>query len=136
MIDSVLFADWPPALRDELGASAANGAVGTRLLLEDEHARHWEIRLAPGERIGFHRHVLDYVWTCVTGGLALSHTADGASLDVTYGVGETRRLSFDEGASMTHDLANVGDADLLFTTIEYLDSANAALSVGRAAYTA
>ena len=136
MIDSVPFADWPPALREELGASAANGAVGTRLLLEDERARHWEIRLAPGERIGFHRHVLDYVWTCVSGGLALSHTADGASLNVTYGVGETRRLSFDEGASMTHDLANVGEADLLFTTIEYLDSANAPLPVGAATYAA
>lgn len=39
------FADWTPALRDDLRASAANTAVGTRLLLEDEHASHWEIRL-------------------------------------------------------------------------------------------
>jgi mannose-6-phosphate isomerase-like protein (cupin superfamily) len=127
MTDAAPFADWTPELRDELRASATNAAVGTRLLLEDEHARHWEIRLAPGERIGFHRHVLDYVWTCVSGGLAVSRNGDGEKLDVTYGVGETRRLSFGAGESMTHDLANAGDGDLVFTTVEYLGSANTPL---------
>lgn len=118
------FADWSADLRRELEANTANPAVGTRLLLEDEYARHWEIRLRPGERIGFHRHVLDYVWTCVSGGSAVSHTGGGDTLEVTYEVGETRRLSFGPGESMIHDLANTGDADLIFTTIEYLGSAN------------
>ncbi len=121
------FADWPHELRDELETSSDNPAVGTRLLLEDEVARHWEIRLTPGERIGFHRHVLDYVWTCVTGGAAVSHTGDGETLEVTYAVGETRRLSFGPGEWMVHDLVNVGDAELIFTTVEYLGSANDAL---------
>lgn len=136
MINVAPFADWTPELRDELRANPANPAVGTRLLLEDEHARHWEIRLAPGERIGFHRHVVDYVWTCVTGGLAISHNGDGDTLHVTYDVGETQRLSFAAGESMTHDLANAGDADLIFTTIEYLASSNPPLpldEIGRAA---
>lgn len=124
MTEAAPFASWPPELRAELRANADNAAVGTRLLLEDEVARHWEIRLAPGERIGFHRHVLDYVWTCVSGGLAVSHNGDGGTLDVRYEVGETRRLSFSAGESMIHDLANAGDADLIFTTIEYLRSAN------------
>src|SRR5690349_4068403 len=106
------FADWPLELRDELETGSTNPAVGTRLLLEDEYARHWEIRLAPGERIGFHRHVLDYVWTCVSGGAAQSHTGDGDTLEVSYAVGETRRLSFGPGEWMVHDLVNVGDADL------------------------
>ena len=125
-----LYANWSPELREELDASTDNAAVGTKLLLEDEFARHWEIRLAPGERIGFHRHVLDYVWTCVTGGLAQSHNGAGETLDVVYEVGETRRLSFGGGESMIHDLANAGDADLIFTTIEYLASANAPLPLG------
>ncbi len=124
------FADWPRELREELEQRSANPAVGTRLLLEDEYARHWEIRLAPGERIGFHRHVLDYVWTCVTGGAAVSHTGSGETLEVTYGVGETRRLSFRPGESMVHDLVNVGAAELIFTTVEYLGSANQALPLG------
>ena len=129
MTQAAPFAEWPPELREEFRTNTANPAVGTRLLLEDEHARHWEIRLAPGERIGFHRHVLDYVWTCVSGGLAISHNGDGETLDVIYDAGETRRLSFEQGESMIHDLANVGDADLIFTTIEYLGSANAPLSL-------
>lgn len=129
------FADWPRELRDELEQRSANPAVGTRLLLEDEYARHWEIRLAPGERIGFHRHVLDYVWTCVSGGAALSHTGDGETFQVAYAIGETRRLSFGPGEWMIHDLVNVGDAELIFTTVEYLGSANEALPLegGRAA---
>jgi hypothetical protein len=132
MTQTAPFAEWPPELRDELRTNSANPAVGTRLLLEDEVARHWEIRLAPGERIGFHRHVLDYVWTCVSGGAAVSHNGDGETRDVTYDVGETRRLSFGEGESMVHDLANAGDADLIFTTIEYLASANAPLPLSEA----
>ena len=124
------FVDWPSELREELEQRSANPAVGTRLLLEDEYARHWEIRLAPGERIGFHRHVLDYVWTCVTGGAAVSHTGSGETLEVTYDVGETRRLSFGPGEWMVHDLVNVGAAELIFTTVEYLGSANQALPLG------
>ena len=118
MAQTAPFAGWPPGLSDELAANAFNPEVGTRLLLVDEHARHWEIRLRPGERIGFHRHVLDYVWTCVSGGVAVSHTGGGATIDVHYEVGETRRLSFGAGESMIHDLENAGEADLVFTTIE------------------
>jgi beta-alanine degradation protein BauB len=124
MTQVTAFAGWPTELRDELARNDENPAVGTRLLLEDDRARHWEIRLAPGQRLPFHRHVLDYVWTCVSGGAAVSHNGDGETLLVTYGVGETRRLSFREGESMIHDLENAGDADLIFTTIEYVASAN------------
>ena len=124
--------NWSPELRAEFESCTGNAAVGTRLLLEDEYARHWEIRLAPRERIGFHCHVLNYVWTCVTGGLALSHNGAGETLEVTYAVGETRRLSFGPGESMIHDLANAGDAELIFTTVEYLASANAPLPLDHA----
>ena len=73
-VDGDAFADWSPELRDELTSHTDNPLVGTRLLLEDAHARVWEIRLAPGERLAFHRHVLDYFWTCVSGGEAISLT--------------------------------------------------------------
>ncbi len=57
---------WPSTIREEFEANQLNGRVGTRLLSETDRVRVWEIRLAPGERIGFHRHVLDYFWTAVT----------------------------------------------------------------------
>jgi quercetin dioxygenase-like cupin family protein len=62
----------------------------TRLLSETDHVRVWEIRLAPGERIGFHRHVLDYFWTAVTPGRARSHPEDGTIVEAVYSAGETR----------------------------------------------
>jgi mannose-6-phosphate isomerase-like protein (cupin superfamily) len=116
--------DLSPDLESELTANSQNPLVGTRLLLEDARTRVWEIRLAPGERLAFHRHVVDYVWTCVSGGLAISHDAAGKANRVPYEVGETRALSFGKGESMIHDLENIGAQDIVFTTVEFLDSAN------------
>ncbi|HET6171220.1 MAG TPA: hypothetical protein VFD90_01360 [Gaiellales bacterium] len=116
--------EWSAELRSELETHAANPLVGTRLLLEDARARVWEIRLAPGARLAFHRHVLDYFWTCVSGGDALSHDGNGQVRSKRYGVAETQALSFGEGESMIHDLVNTGTEDIVFTTVEFLDSAN------------
>src|SRR3712207_7890212 len=55
--------EWPQSLKDEFQRSQQNGCVGTELVSETDRVRVWMIRLAPGERIGFHRHVLDYFWT-------------------------------------------------------------------------
>ena len=65
---------WPPAIAAEFEREKHNnnGCVGSTLLSESERVRVWIIRLAPGERIGFHRHVLDYFWTAVTAGAAAS----------------------------------------------------------------
>jgi mannose-6-phosphate isomerase-like protein (cupin superfamily) len=121
------FANWSPELRSELETHASNPLVGTRLLLEDARSRVWEIRLAPGERLAFHRHVLDYFWTCVSGGEAISHDGEGNVNTRSYAVSETRALTFGQGQSMIHDLVNAGNEDIVFTTVEFLHSANAPL---------
>ena len=115
---------WPEAVREEFEAGQFNGHVGTRLLSETERVRVWEIKLAAGERIGFHRHVLDYFWTAVTPGRARSHLQDGTIVEATYAAGETRHFTYGKGDYKIHDLQNTGDADLWFTTVEFLDSAN------------
>ncbi len=69
--------DWPEALRRELEANRLNGAVGRQLVSESERVRVWSLTLQPGERIGFHRHVLDCFWTMLTDGKALSRYGDG-----------------------------------------------------------
>jgi quercetin dioxygenase-like cupin family protein len=120
---------WPSAIREEFEASQLNGRVGTRLLSETDRVRVWEIRLAPGERIGFHRHVLDYFWTAVTPGRARSHTQDGSVVEATYAAGDTRHFAYGTGEYKIHDLENVGDTDLWFTTVEFLDSANESLEI-------
>ena len=120
---------WPSFVRDEFEANQNNGQVGTRLLSETDRVRVWEIRLAPGERIGFHRHVLDYFWTAITPGRARSHTEDGSVVEATYAAGETRHFVYGRGEYKIHDLENVGDSDLWFTTVEFLHSANEPLEV-------
>ncbi len=120
---------WPPWVREEFDQNQMNGCVGTQLLSEDGRVRVWDIRLQPGERIGFHRHVLDYFWTAVTPGRARSHQADGSTVETDYFAGETRHESYGAGEHKIHDLENTGDSELVFTTVEFLDSANAPLPV-------
>ena len=119
----------PLDLAQEYAAARDNGCVGTRLLSEDARCRVWTIVLAPGARIGFHTHVLDYFWTAVTAGRARSHYGDGRVAEVDYRAGDIQHLSFGPGESMTHDLANIGDTELIFTTVEFKDSANPPLAL-------
>ena len=120
---------WPKAIRSEFEKNQQNGCVGTSLVSESERVRVWEIRLRPGERIGFHRHVLDYFWTAVTPGRARSHLQDGSTVESGYFAGETRHAAYAAGEYKVHDLENIGDSDLIFTTVEFLDGANAPLAV-------
>lgn len=121
------FEGWGPDLLEEFTTHAHDPHVGSRLLSQDLRVRVWEIRLAPGERWHAHRHVLDYFWTAVNAGTSRQHTSDGTTRDVTYSAGETRHFAFAAGEYLLHDIENVGGGELVFTTVEHLDSANAAL---------
>lgn len=120
-------ADLPPELQAELERNTSNACVGQILLSDSERARVWFIRLKPGERLGFHRHVLDYFWTALTPGTARSHINGGPATQASYTAGQTQHLTFGAGESMIHDLENVGETDLIFVTVEHLQSANAPL---------
>ena len=131
-------ADWPAALRQELEreAKAPNGCVGNALVSESERVRVWTIRLKPGQRFGFHRHVLDYFWTAVSGGRGRQHLMDGSTVEYSYQPGETRHESYRAGEYKVHDLEIIGDHDLVFMTVEFLDSANKPLDIPQAARSA
>ena len=118
---------WNEALRAELAEASHVGQVGSRIVSENDRVRVWLIEMQPGERLPFHTHVLDYFWTATTAGRARSRYADGQVVEMDYEVGATRHFAFAKGESMTHDLENIGDTVLCFTTVEYLDSANASL---------
>jgi quercetin dioxygenase-like cupin family protein len=127
---------WPEAPKSldpdrarEFVANAGNGRVGSKLVSETDRVRVWSLTLKPSERIGFHTHVLDYFWTAVTGGSARSHYGDGRVAETTYKPGDTQHHAYGPGEFMTHDLENIGTTDLMFTTVEFKDSANAPLSV-------
>jgi beta-alanine degradation protein BauB len=124
-------ASWPADIAAEFAreSSAPNGCVGTSLLSESERVRVWIIRLAPGERVGFHRHVLDYFWTSVNGGRGRQHLMDGSTVEHTYYPGETRHETYAAGEYKVHDLENLGDTEMIFNTIEFVDSANKPLPI-------
>ena len=117
---------WPADIAAEFEHESKNPnpCVGSILLSENERTRVWIIRLAPGERIGFHRHVLDYFWTSVSGGRGRQHVHDGTTVEYTYQPGETRHESYAKGEFKVHDLENLGDRELVFMTVEFKDSAN------------
>lgn len=91
--------------------------------------RVWEIRLAPGERLAPHRHVLDYFWTAVTPGRFLQRTHDGTSWENDYEAGLSFYAEVGEGEFAWHDLENVGPTDMVFTTVEFKNSANKPLDI-------
>jgi quercetin dioxygenase-like cupin family protein len=124
-------AAWPSAIAAEFEREKSNnnGCVGSTLLSEDARVRVWIIRLAPGERIGFHRHVLDYFWTSVSGGKGRQHLMDGTTVEFTYRPGETRHETYGLGQYKVHDLENLGDQEMVFMTIEFLNSANKPLPI-------
>ena len=117
---------WPADIAAEFAREGKNPnpCVGSMLLSEDDRTRVWMIAMKPGERVGFHRHVLDYFWTCVTGGRGRQHVHDGSTIECSYAPGETRHETYGPGEFKVHDLENLGDKDMIFMTVEFKDSAN------------
>lgn len=126
---------WPAAIRAEFAdeAKQPNPCVGQQLLSETDTVRVWRIHLKPGERVGFHRHVLNYFWSAATPGRGRQHFNDGETREYTYSAGETRHETYGPGEYKVHDLENIGDTDLIFVTVEFLDSPNKALAIPQAA---
>jgi hypothetical protein len=54
-------------------------------------------------------------------------TSDGTTRDVSYQTGQTRHLHFEPDEYLLHDIENTGDTELVFTTVELLDSDNTPL---------
>ena len=91
--------------------------------------RVWHLMIPAGKRRTFHRHVLDYFWTCHTHGRARGYFEDGSIAESVHFPGDTKHLTYGPGEYMLHSVENTGDTDLLFTSVEFLQSANAPLPV-------
>ena len=105
------------AYAGELDAAPGNRDVGTTLLFENERVRVWDLDLRPGDRLPFHCHATPYFFVCVDEGRGLSRFPHGNAMTIDYAVGDTW---YDEvaGGPEIHDLENVGDTRLRFTTVE------------------
>jgi hypothetical protein len=123
------FAAWPEGMRQELADNRFNPIVGSVLVSETDRLRVWHLMIPAGKRCTFHRHVLNYFWTCHSHGVARGYFEDGRIADTVHFPGDTRHLNIGPGEYMVHSVENIGDTDLLFTTVEFLDSPNAPLPV-------
>jgi hypothetical protein len=121
---STNFEGWSDEIRREFETLAFDGHVGSQLLSENSRVRVWEIRLSPGERWHAHRHVLDYFWTAINAGTSRQRTFDGTTREVSYVPGQTRHFHFGPNEFLLHDIENIGQTELIFSTIEHLDSDN------------
>lgn len=54
--------------------------IGDRILLENEFIRMWEVRLEPGQMLGFHIHYHPYVVVSLSGGANEIETISGKKI--------------------------------------------------------
>jgi hypothetical protein len=105
---------------EDVAEGPTNYDVGTGLLAENERIRAWEIKLAPGERCPFHCHRTSYYWISHTDGVARVTFTDGTYEDYPHKAGEVTYIEVAPGQRFVHDLINVGDTPLFFSTMELL----------------
>ena len=127
--DPAAFAHWPEGLYEEMLAASDNGCVGSTLVSETDRVRVWHLTIPARTRCGFHRHVNPYFWSCLTNGRARGYFSSGEVRDVEHYAGETRHFHYGPGDQMIHSVENIGDTDLVFATVEFLDGTNEPLEI-------
>jgi beta-alanine degradation protein BauB len=98
-----------------------NVVVGTRLLFENERIRIWDITLEPGESLPLHRHRTTYFYRCEAGGRVRVSLPDGTAEVYESPLDEVHFHEIGPEDLVVHDLANVGETTVRFTTVELLD---------------
>jgi hypothetical protein len=84
--------------------------------------RIWDIALAPGERLPFHRHRTSYFYRSHAAGLLRVRFPDGTESVYPTAVDEVYFHEIGAGDVVVHDLENVGETTVSFTTVELLRS--------------
>jgi hypothetical protein len=121
--------EWPQRLLDDMEAGRMNGCVGSLLVSETAKERVWHLHIPVGARFPGHRHVLNYFWTSLSAGRSRNYFEGGRISEATLYKGQTQHKAFAAGEYMLHCVENIGATDIDFTTVEFLDSPNAALPI-------
>lgn len=109
----------PAAFAGELHGSP-NYDVGTRLLLQNDRVKVWEIVLEPGQRVPFHWHVHPYFYVCAAPGRVRTRFANGYLVEGDEEAGGVAFMEHSMEQPGVHDLENVGDTTIRYTTVELL----------------
>jgi hypothetical protein len=107
------------AFAQELNAEK-NFKVGTRMLLENDRVKVWEIVLKPGERAPFHWHTHTYFYVCAEGGRVRTRFSNGYYVEGDEEPGGAAFMEHSSENPGIHDLENVGETTVRYTTVELL----------------
>lgn len=108
----------PAEYADEISSARENLTVGTTVWHENDQVRIWDLRLEPGERLPFHCHTSTYYWVCTSPGRGIQRWPDGNLAVFDFRVGEIDFLEASPDEPLIHDLENIGDSTLRFSTVE------------------
>lgn len=109
----------PSAYASEL--AEPNHQVGTRMLLENERVRIWEIVLEPGARVPFHRHIHPYFYVCASPGRVRTRFPNGFYVEDDEDAGSVAFMEHSPEDPGIHDLENTGETTIRYTTVELLE---------------
>jgi len=89
--------------------------IGDKILLENEHIRMWEVRLEPGQTLGFHIHYHPYVVVSLGGGENEIETIFGKKITTNEPAGS---YVFINEMRAVHQLTNKSNVTYLSRLIE------------------
>jgi beta-alanine degradation protein BauB len=110
----------PAPYAEEIAAAPGNFEVASAVWFENADVRIWDFLLEPGYRHPFHCHRTTYYWICTAAGRGIQRLPDGTLTVWQFNVGEVDFLQASPDAPLIHDLENVGDTPLRFSTVELL----------------
>lgn len=73
--------------------------------------------------------MLNYFWTAIAAAKAISYVDDCSTVEATYHQGQTRYMNYDKSELKIHDLTSIGESELIFITVEFLDSRKSYVSL-------
>jgi beta-alanine degradation protein BauB len=106
--------------------------VGTRVLLETDEIRVWEMVLEPGESSGLHSHTNDYVFVYTTDDNVLEVRVPGAPpapVRTAAGYASYTRVGNADAPRLTHELVNLGERRHCQILVELLRTAGEGAAV-------
>lgn len=113
---------WPIEKIQQLEQERENLQVGDRIVFQNKDFRVWSIHLPANRNLPFHKHCKRYFWTALTPGESRSYYHDGTISETSYETGDTRYFNdLNDENYFIHNLENIGDTTLIFTTVEFLD---------------
>lgn len=93
-------------------------ALGTELLVDEEHVKCWVERVAPGETRPAHTHLHPWITVVVSGASGESRTPEGELISVGSAATGDVRFNGPDRLPFSHYLANTSDETLVMVAVE------------------